>query len=380
MRVYLPPDANCLLSVTDHCLRSRNYVNVVVAGKQPAPQWLTMDQAIKHCTAGLGIWEWASNDRGRRARRGNGVLRRRAYPGDSGRRRSPAPACPELKIRVINVVDLMKLQPPSEHPHGLPDKDFDALFTTDKPIIFAFHGYPWLIHRLTYRRTGHKNLHVRGYKEEGTTSTPFDMCVMNDLDRFHLVSDVIDRVPISGRGPPTPSRRSATSLSSTRNTFARTATTCPRSQAGRGGKRRRPGRCVRLRPTTSDREEARVNVFAIRHGETAWSLSGQHTGTTDIPLTDNGRRLAERLRPVLAREAFALVLCQPDAAGTGDLRPGRSRRQRCHRPQPYGVELRQVRRADPQADQRDCTGLADLPGWLPGRRGTGSRWVRGWTE
>ena len=195
VRVYLPPDANCLLSVTDHCLRSRNYVNVVVAGKQPAPQWLTMDQAIKHCSAGLSIWDWASNDRGGEP---DVVM---ACCGDVPTLETLAAVellhthVPELKVRVINVVNLMKLQAQSEHPHGLSDKDFDALFTKDKPIIFAFHGYPWLIHRLTYRRTNHKNLHVRGYKEEGTTTTPFDICVMNDLDRFHLVDDVIDRVP-----------------------------------------------------------------------------------------------------------------------------------------------------------------------------------------
>jgi xylulose-5-phosphate/fructose-6-phosphate phosphoketolase len=198
IRVYLPPDANTLLSVTDHCLRSRNYVNVIVAGKQPAPQWLGMDAAIKHCSAGIGIWPWASNDAGGKP---DVVM---ACAGDVPTLETLAAVgllrifFSELKVRVINVVDLMKLQPQSEHPHGLSDKDFDLLFTTDKPIIFAYHGYPWLIHRLTYRRTNHKNLHVRGYKEEGTTSTPFDMVVMNDLDRFHLVADVIDRVPALG--------------------------------------------------------------------------------------------------------------------------------------------------------------------------------------
>jgi xylulose-5-phosphate/fructose-6-phosphate phosphoketolase len=195
IRVYLPPDANTLLSVTDHCLRSRNYVNVVIAGKQPAPQWLDMDAAVKHCTSGIGIWEWASNDRGGdpdvvMACCGDVPTMETLAAVDLLRRHLPA-----LKIRVVNVVDLMKLQPPSEHPHGLPDRDFDLLFTTDRPIVFAFHGYPWLIHRLTYRRNGHANLHVRGYKEEGSTTTPFDMAVLNDLDRFHLAQDVVERVP-----------------------------------------------------------------------------------------------------------------------------------------------------------------------------------------
>jgi xylulose-5-phosphate/fructose-6-phosphate phosphoketolase len=201
IRIYLPPDANTLLSVTDHCIRSRDYINVIVAGKQPEMQWLDMDAAIKHCTAGLGIWEWASNDKGEEP---DVVM---ACAGDVPTLETIAAVqilrehFPELKVRVVNVVDLMTLQPEIEHPHGLNDKDFDMLFTKDKPIIFAFHGYPFLIHRLTYRRTNHKNLHVRGYKGEGTTTTPFDMVVLNDLDRFHLVGDVIDRLPhLESRG------------------------------------------------------------------------------------------------------------------------------------------------------------------------------------
>jgi xylulose-5-phosphate/fructose-6-phosphate phosphoketolase len=195
VRVYLPPDANCLLSVVDHCLRSRHYVNVIVAGKQPELQWLNMEAAIEHCTNGIGIWEWASNDNQTEP---DVVM---ACAGDVPTLETLAAVdllrqhFPDLKIRVINVVDLMTIQPSTEHPHGLSDRDFDSLFTTDKPIIFAYHGYPWLIHRLTYRRRNHDNLHVRGYKEEGTTTTPFDMTVLNELDRFHLAGDVVDRVP-----------------------------------------------------------------------------------------------------------------------------------------------------------------------------------------
>ncbi|MFI6264030.1 phosphoketolase [Micromonospora sp. NPDC051006] len=195
VRVYLPPDANTLLSTMDHCLRSRHYINVVVAGKQPAPNWLTMSEAIQHTRRGLGIWEWASTDEGSEP---DVVL---ACCGDVPTLEALAAAdllrrhLPDLKVRLVNVVDLMRLQPPTEHPHGLPDNEFDTIFTADRPIIFAYHGYPWLIHRLTYRRTNHDNLHVRGYKEEGTTTTPFDMVMLNDLDRFHLVIDVIDRVP-----------------------------------------------------------------------------------------------------------------------------------------------------------------------------------------
>jgi len=201
VRVYLPPDANTLLSVTDHCLRSRDYVNVIVAGKQPAPVWLGMEDAVLHCTRGAGIWEWASSDAGQDP---DVVL---ACAGDVPTLETLAAAellsrhFPDLRVRVVNVVDLMRLQPESEHPHGMPDREFDSLFTRDRPVVFAYHGYPWLIHRLCYRRTNHPNLHVRGYKEEGTTTTPFDMVMLNDLDRFHLVMDVVDRVPgLAARG------------------------------------------------------------------------------------------------------------------------------------------------------------------------------------
>jgi len=194
VRVYLPPDANTLLSVSDHCLRSKNYINLIVAGKQPAPQWLTIDEAVAHCTTGLGIWKWASNDEGNP----DVVM---ACSGDVPTMEALAAVillrtlAPDLKVRVVNVVDLMALQPPSEHPHGLPDEDYDQIFPPNVPAVFAFHGYPWLIHRLTYRRHNHDNLHVRGYKEEGTTTTPFDMCVLNNIDRFQLSLDAVRRVP-----------------------------------------------------------------------------------------------------------------------------------------------------------------------------------------
>jgi xylulose-5-phosphate/fructose-6-phosphate phosphoketolase len=195
VRVYLPPDANTLLSVMDHCLRSRDYVNVVVAGKQPSLDWLDMDEAVLHCTRGIGIWDWAGTAEGAEP---DVVL---GCAGDVPTLEAVAAAAilrehlPDLRVRVVNVVDLMRLQGSDEHPHGMSDHEFDALFTTDRPVVFAYHGYPWLIHRLTYRRHGHGNFHVRGYKEEGTTTTPFDMVMLNDMDRFHLVMDVIDRVP-----------------------------------------------------------------------------------------------------------------------------------------------------------------------------------------
>jgi xylulose-5-phosphate/fructose-6-phosphate phosphoketolase len=197
VRVYLPPDANTLLSVADHCLRSRHYVNVIVAGKQPALTYLTMDEAVAHCTRGLGIWEWASSPELRGGGEPDVVL---ACAGDIPTLETVAAAdivrrrLPGVKVRVVNVVDIMRLQPESEHPHGLSDREFDSIFTADKPVIFAYHGYPWLIHRLAYRHANHDQLHVRGFKERGTTTTPFDMVMLNDLDRFHLVMDVIDRV------------------------------------------------------------------------------------------------------------------------------------------------------------------------------------------
>ena len=234
VRVYLPPDANCLLSVMDHCLRSRHYINVVIAGKHPAPQWLTMDAAVRHCTEGIGVWSWASNDQGAAP---DVVM---ACCGDVPTLETLAAVSimrehlPELRIRVVNVVDLMRLQPSSEHPHGLSDTKFDELFTKDKPVIFAFHAYPWLIHRLTYRRTNHNNIHVRGYKEEGTITTPFDMTVLNDLDRFHLVMDTIDRLPQIGERGRALKRRLADKLIEHKRYIDSTGRTCRKSETGVG--------------------------------------------------------------------------------------------------------------------------------------------------
>ena len=238
VRVYFPPDTNCLLSVADHCLRSKNYVNVIVAGKQPQLDWLTMDEALDHCTRGLGIWPFASNDEGSVP---DVVM---ACCGDIPTLETLAAVellrqhLPELKVRVVNVVDLMRLEPDTEHPHGLSDSEFDTIFTPDRPVIFAYHGYPTLIHRLTYRRRNHDNLHVRGYKEEGTTTTPFDMVMLNDLDRFHLVIDVLDRVP--GLGPATATLRQqmVDARFDARAMGANTARIRPKSHNGSGQSRR----------------------------------------------------------------------------------------------------------------------------------------------
>ena len=245
--------------MTAHCLRSRDLVNVIVSGKQPEPQWLDMPSAIRHCSAGLGIWEWASNDQGYlpdvvMACAGDVPTMETLAAVDFLRRKLP-----DLKIRVVNVVDLMTLQPREEHPHGLSDKDFDSLFTVDRPVIFAYHGYPWLIHRLTYRRTNHENIHVRGYKEEGTTTTPFDMTVRNEIDRFSLARDVIDRVPGLASAPRTCARLCAISTWITESTSASTATTCPWSRTGPGA-------------TTAGRRPAGVHHRTLR--KTAASTAG----------------------------------------------------------------------------------------------------------
>ena len=257
IRVYLPPDANTLLWVADHCLRSRDYVNVIVAGKQPALQYLAMEDAILHCTRGIGIWDWASNDQDAEP---DVVL---GCCGDVPTLETLAAAAilrerlPELKVRVVNVVDLMRLQPEVEHPHGLSDKEFDSLFTTDRPIVFAYHGYPWLIHRLTYRRTNHGNLHVRGYKEEGTTTTPFDMVMLNNLDRFHLVMDVIDRLPELRGKRTTCARRCGHATAAPARMVASTARIRRRSATGPGRADRDPRRQRRLDEPEAPRRRRR---------------------------------------------------------------------------------------------------------------------------
>ena len=275
IRVYLPPDANCLLSVGDHCLRSRHYVNVIVAGKQPSLDYLTIDEAVAHCTRGLGIWEWASNDDGQDP---DVVL---GCAGDIPTLEALAAAAilrerlPDLRVRFVNVVDLMRLQDEHEHPHGLSDAQFDALFTADRPVIFAYHGYPWLIHRLTYRRANHRNLHVRGYKEEGTTTTPFDMVMLNDMDRYHLVMDVIDRVPGLGQR----ARRAAP------------------GDGGRAPARARVHARARGRPARGPRLEAaggltRVRVLVVNAGSSSLKLrllgdGDELLGTRDLAPGDD---------------------------------------------------------------------------------------------
>ena len=374
VRVYLPPDANCLLSVTDHCLRSRNYVNVIVAGKQPAPQWLTMDQAIKHCEAGLGIWPWASNDRGGEP---DVVM---ACCGDVPTLETLAAVkllrqhAPELKIRVVNVVDLMTLQPPSEHPHGLSDRDFDALFTVDKPIIFAFHGYPWLIHRLTYRRTGHDNIHVRGYKEEGTTTTPFDMCVINDLDRFHLVGDVIDRVPKLGERAAYAKQEIRDKLIDHREYIRRYGDDMPEIKNWTWARPRRGGGArPRPRATTCEvgwhelpspeRHKRRLSIALF--GGRAWPMNDMHelnrAAQARRPSFAGRRRAPEKLRdqrgPVLWRARRALRAapevrqhCRARHRQHARALQGRRARGQRHSFGPLAAHQQDLRAREPEAD------------------------------
>ena len=367
IRVYLPPDTNCLLSVMDHCLRSRHYVNVVVASKHPSPQWLTMDQAVKHCTAGIGIWEWASNDRGSEP---DVVM---ACAGDVPTLETLAAVqllrehIPDLKIRVVNVVNLMRLQPATEHPHGLSDHDFDTLFTKDKPIIFAYHGYPWLIHRLTYRRTNHKNLHVRGYKEEGTISTAFDMTVMNDLDRFHLVADVIDRLPqlgdnaayakqaVARQADRAPTVRHHVRQGHARDSELEVEGGDAMSRTGRPRKHRLLNRVELPRnpltrtPTNPSRRYGSSAIAAGSLPGAAWRDGmDDHPPAhrTDGPASHQARR-GQCTRPLQAAPGPDLRsgLRQPAAASASDLRAGRLRRPGRERRRPDRMGLWQLRRA-----------------------------------
>ena len=277
VRIYLPPDANCLLSVADHCLRSRNYINLIIAGKQPEWQWLDIDSAVRHCTAGAGIWQWASNDAG-----DPDVVM--ACAGDVPTLETLAAVTllrayvPDIRIRVVNVVDLMVLQPQSEHPHGLEDQDFDELFTTDKPVIFAFHGYPAMIHKLTYRRHNHDNIHVRGYKEEGTTTTPFDMVVLNNLDRYQLALDAIHRIPrfsdqVETRRP----RVTGRPWSATSSISASMATTCRRSATGAGPCERDASAAMRMTDA-----EPELNVLALNSGSSSLKFGLYRVGSSRI--------------------------------------------------------------------------------------------------